>query len=90
MFFVAHDLTVDGNHISCRVDFLAAVEADGTIHSHMAAFAQFLQFPPRPPARMAQELIEAHSLCHNTSLERRHLVPLADTPSGLPDAACSS
>lgn len=58
MFFVAHDLTVDGDDISCRVDFLAAVEADGTIHSHMAAFAQFLQFPPRPPARMAQELIE--------------------------------
>ena len=59
MFFVAHDLTVDGDDISCRVDFLAAVEADGTIHGHMAAFAQFLQFPPRPPAVWPRSLSSA-------------------------------
>ena len=48
-------LTIDGNGIGCRVDFLAAVAADGAIDSHVPAFAQFLEFPPRPPARMAQE-----------------------------------
>lgn len=41
-------LTVDGNDIGCRVDFLAAVAADGAIDSHVPAFAQFLEFPPRP------------------------------------------
>ena len=66
--FIMDGLTVDGNGIGCRVDFLAAVAADGAIDSHVPAFAQFLEFPPRPPARMAQKLVEAHCLCHDASL----------------------
>ena len=44
---------IDGDDIGFWVNFLAAVAADSAIDSHVAAFAQFFEFPTRSPTCMA-------------------------------------
>ena len=53
ILFIMNSLTVDGYDIGFWVNFLAAVAADSAIDGHVAAFAQFFEFPTRSPTCMA-------------------------------------